>query len=67
VPPPRLHTIKYAGVLAAASAWRRHLAAVGAATEVPQRSPGRGPPYWKSRGSFDAGGLSVGAGLRVYF
>lgn len=27
----------------------RHLATVGEATEVPQRSPGRGPPYWKSR------------------
>ena len=27
----------------------RILAAVGEATEVPRRSPGRGPPYWKSR------------------
>ena len=27
----------------------RHLAAVGEAIEVPRRSPGRGPPYWKSR------------------
>jgi hypothetical protein len=27
----------------------RYLAAVGESTEVPQRSPGRGPPYWKSR------------------
>jgi len=26
----------------------RTLATVGEATEVPQRSPGRGPPYWKS-------------------
>jgi hypothetical protein len=26
----------------------RTLAAVGEATEVPPRSPGRGPPYWKS-------------------
>jgi hypothetical protein len=25
----------------------RYLAAVGEATEVPPRSPGRGPPYWK--------------------
>jgi Putative transposase len=114
VPPPRLHTIRYAGVLAAASPWRsrlapqalaqapaasdepgrpdlaggyrpwaqllartfavdvlacptcqgrmkllalvedpasiaRTLAAAGEATEVPRRSPGRGPPYWKSR------------------
>ena len=27
----------------------RFLAATGEATEVPRRSPGRGPPYWKSR------------------
>jgi len=27
----------------------RYLAAGGEATEVPPRSPGRGPPYWKSR------------------
>ena len=27
----------------------RTLAAAGEATEVPRRSPGRGPPYWKSR------------------
>ena len=27
----------------------RYLAAVGEATEVPRRNPGRGPPYWKSR------------------
>jgi hypothetical protein len=27
----------------------RHLSAAGEATEVPRRSPGRGPPYWKSR------------------
>ena len=114
VPPPRLHTIRYAGVLAPASPWRgrlapqappqtsatseepgrpdpagryrpwaellartfavdvlacptcqgrmkllalvkgpasisRYLATAGEATEVPRRSPGRGPPYWKSR------------------
>ena len=115
VPPPRFHTVRYAGVLAAASPWRpkiapkppseepaaasaepdrtrpaggyrpwaqllartfavdvlacpkchgrmrllamveepanvaRFLAAMGEATEVPRRSPGRGPPYWKSR------------------
>jgi hypothetical protein len=114
VPPPRRHTIRYSGVLAPASPWRRGLApmapsetpadgqrpprpegapsyrpwaqllartfavdvlacpkchgrmrllamvedpanvartlaAVGEATEVPPRSPGRGPPYWKSR------------------
>jgi len=39
VPPPRLHTIRYAGVLAEPVE----------ATEVPRRSPGRGPPYGKSR------------------
>jgi hypothetical protein len=112
VPPPRFHTVKYAGVLAPASAWRsrlapqtqaaaasdepsrldhagacrpwaellarsfavdvlacptcqgrmkllglvkspasiaRYLATLGEAAEVPRRSPGRGPPYWKSR------------------
>ena len=27
----------------------RHLAAAGELTDVPSRSPGRGPPYWKSR------------------
>ena len=27
----------------------RTLATVGEAAEVPRRSPGRGPPYWKSR------------------
>ena len=27
----------------------RYLAAAGEATEVPRRSPGRGPPYWSSR------------------
>ena len=27
----------------------RFLAAMGEPTEVPRRSPGRGPPYWKSR------------------
>jgi hypothetical protein len=34
VPPPRFHTVRYAGVLAAAS---------------PRRSPSWGPPYWKSQ------------------
>ena len=27
----------------------RYLAAMGEAGEVPRRSPGRGPPYWKSQ------------------
>jgi hypothetical protein len=114
VPPPRFHTVKYAGVLGPASPWRsriapkrahaeavvptkegeapkrpgnyrpwaellkrtfgvdvlqcprckgpmkliamltepksvaRYLAGVGELTDVPGRSPSRGPPYWKS-------------------
>ncbi|WP_437915386.1 transposase [Sorangium sp. So ce302] len=115
VPPPRFHTVKYAGVLASASPWRkrigprpakpqeptkadddaapkrkrggyrpwaeilrrtfaidvlecpackgrmklvamvteprniaRFLSALGEPTDVPARSPNRGPPYWKS-------------------
>jgi hypothetical protein len=119
VPPPRFHTVKYAGVLAPASLWRsriappskappraeategqaheeddpkratssyrpwaellkrtfdvdvqqcpkckgrmtliaivtdpksvsRYLASMGEPTDVPGRSPSRGPPYWKS-------------------
>ena len=27
----------------------RYLAAAGELTDVPSRSPGRGPPYWKSQ------------------
>ena len=27
----------------------RFLAAMGEPTELPRRTPGRGPPYWKSR------------------
>jgi hypothetical protein len=27
----------------------RYLAAMGEASKVPRRSPGRGPPYWKSQ------------------
>jgi len=108
VPRPRFHTVRYPGVLAAASPWRptiapkppteepdgagwrippvawaellarsfavdvlacpkchgrmrllalvqepanaaRFLAAMGEPTELPRRSPPRGPPYWKSR------------------
>ncbi len=107
VPPPRHHTVRYAGVLAAASQWRSriapgaepdskprkkrrssyrpwaellarslgvdalacpacqgrmrlvalvrsplsiawHLARIGEPTELPERSPDRGPPYWAS-------------------
>ena len=50
----------------------RTLAAVGEATEVPRRSPGRGPPYWKSRvlrrqalGEEDDALRPLGAGDRV--
>jgi hypothetical protein len=51
----------------------RYLATVGEAAEVPQRSPGRGPPYWKSRvlrlkalGDEDeGGGRGHGAGEEV--
>ena len=99
VPPPRHHTVRYAGVLGAASQWRsrpppsqtlpppscarrrnavaaigrgqsscpackgrirlvalirnpaniaRYLAGIGEPTELPARSPDRGPPYWAS-------------------
>jgi hypothetical protein len=41
VPPPRRHTIRYSGVLAPASPWRRGL--VGEATELPPL-PGARPP-----------------------
>jgi hypothetical protein len=51
----------------------RYLATAGEATEVPRRSPGRGPPYWKSRvlrlkvlGDEDEGaGRGHGAGEEV--
>ena len=50
----------------------RHLAAAGEATEVPRRSPGRGPPYWKSRvlrrqvlGEEDEGGGRRGGAAEV--
>ncbi len=36
------------GVLEEPSRIARYLAALGEATEVPHRSPSRGPPYWKS-------------------
>ena len=36
-------------VLKASASITRYLAAVGEATEVPSRSPSRGPPYWKSQ------------------
>ena len=107
MPPPRHHTVRYSGVLAAASPWRSriapcaepddeprkkrrsryqpwaellarslgvdalacpacqgrmrlvalvrnpltiawHLARIGEQTELPERAPDRGPPYWAS-------------------
>ena len=36
-------------VIKASASITRYLAAVGEATEVPRRSPSRGPPYWKSQ------------------
>ena len=45
VPPPRLHTIKYAGVLAPASAWRTRLA-----PKAPSETPADGRrPGWPER------------------
>ncbi len=44
---------KTGAVTAVRAAWpraiARYLAAAGELIEVPSRSPGRGPPYWKSR------------------
>ena len=52
VPPPRFHTVRYAGVLAAASPWRSRIA-----PKPPRRRPrrppsptGRGPPADTVRG-----------------
>ncbi len=42
VPPPRLHTIRYAGVLAPASPWRSELLARTFAVDVPPVPPARG-------------------------
>jgi hypothetical protein len=41
--------MKLLGLVKGPASIARYLATVGEATEVPQRSPGRGPPYWKSR------------------
>jgi len=41
--------MKLLGLVKSPASISRTLAAVGEATEVPRRSPGRGPPYWKSR------------------
>ena len=51
VPPPRFHTVKYAGVLASASPWRPRIApepsppAKGAPPDEPPR--GRGPSHYR--------------------
>jgi hypothetical protein len=46
VPPPRFHTVKYAGVLAPASAWRSRLAPQspeqGGACDEPSKAESRG-------------------------
>jgi hypothetical protein len=64
VPPPRFHTVRSAGVLASMTEQkelRRYLQALSEATKPPERSPARGPPYWRSRalrrraGEVDAG------------
>jgi hypothetical protein len=51
VPPPRFHTVKYAGVLAPASSWRSRVvpltapADTAAATESPPKAPKRAGTY----------------------
>ena len=41
--------MKLLGLIKNPSILSRTLATAGEASEVPPRSPGRGPPYWKSR------------------
>ncbi len=41
--------MKLLGLVEDPASIARTLAAAGEAIEVPRRSPGRGPPYWKSR------------------
>ncbi len=65
--------MKLLGLVKAPARIARYLATVGEATEVPRRSPGRGPPFWKSRvlrrqvlGDEDEGaGRGHGAGEEV--
>ena len=46
---PRCHgRMKLVAMLTEPSAIRRFLAALGEPSDVPERSPSRGPPYWKS-------------------
>jgi hypothetical protein len=40
--------MKLVAMLTEAASIKRFLAALGEPTEVPARSPSRGPPYWKS-------------------
>ena len=53
VPPPRLPScqgrMRLLAVIKESASITRYLAAVGEATEVPRRSPRRGPPHWKSQ------------------
>jgi hypothetical protein len=44
VPSPKLHTVRYAGVLAAHSNWRAQIIPA-----APDRAPARAPPYFASR------------------
>jgi hypothetical protein len=41
--------MKLLGLVKAPASIARYLATEGEAIEVPRRSPGRGPPFWKSR------------------
>jgi len=41
--------MKLLAVVKNAASIARYLAAAGEPTDVPGRSPSRGPPYWKSR------------------
>jgi len=41
--------MKFLAVVKNPAGIARYLAAAGELIEVPNRSPGRGPPYWKSR------------------
>ena len=59
--------MKLLGLVKNATSIARLLAAAGEETEGPHLSPGRGPPYWKSRvlrlkvlGEEDQGGGSGG-------
>ena len=55
VPPPRLHTVRYAGVLAAASSWRSRIA--------PPAPPGTPPASDERGGQVRAGGYRPWAEL----